>query len=193
MAQCFQCGAENQAQAQFCQACGWRLGSAGEPSPPPRTPRWHGGRRVVMTFLGVIAIIAIIFVIGMIYFIRHTSIVTSTKSGGRVESPFGVVTANNNPTGLARALGLQIFPGAVGEKGTQVQLASGSTIVSLNFRAAATPREVTNYYHIRYPDATVKAHGNTITLVQINLRDTMTIKASPAGDHTEIEVSDVQH
>ncbi|HEY7839458.1 MAG TPA: zinc ribbon domain-containing protein [Terriglobales bacterium] len=193
MARCPQCGAESGDQAQFCHACGRLLaGQERKAANVPPIHRRYGGRRVVVVFLAVIAVIGIIFVVGMVYFIRHTSIVTSTKNGGRVESPFGVVTASNDPAKLAHSLGVEIFPGAVGEKGAQAQLAS-SNIASLSFRTSAPAGEVINFYHIRYPDATLKTNGDQITLVQINLRDTLTIRASPLAGHTEIQISDVEH
>lgn len=192
MPQCLQCGSEVDEAAQFCARCGAPLGQISAPAPAPAPTRWHKGRHVVLAFLGAIVVIGLIFVVGVIYFIRHTTIVTSTKNGGRMESPFGVVTTNNDPAKLAKTLGLDIFPGAVGEKGAQAELAQNN-MVSLTFRTAAAPRAVINYYHVRYPDATVGRQGEQLSLVLVSLRDTLTIKARPASGHTEIEVSDIRH
>lgn len=193
MTQCGQCGADVAETAQFCPGCGLRLAPAAEAEaaePAPAT-RWRRGRRVVLTFLGVVAVIGLIFVVGMVYFIRHTTIVTSTKNGERVESPFGVVTTNNDPAKLAKSLGVALYPGAVGEKGAQADMPS-SVMVSLTFRTPDPPRAIIGFYHVRYPDATVKAQGKVLSLVQVGLRDTMTIKATPQPGHTEIEISDIR-
>jgi len=147
---------------------------------------------VVLIFLGIVAAAAILFGVGMVYFIRHTTIVTSTKNGGRVESPFGVVTTNNDPAKLAKTLGVEPFPGAVGEKGAQAEIGA-NTMVSLSFRTNAPPRQVIGFYHVRYPDAEVSAQGKQVTLVLVSLRDTLTIKARPESGHTEIEISDIRH
>ena len=197
---CSHCNAHLEPGMRFCPVCGQRLADAGaEPvaeseAEQARARRWHRGSRVVLMFLGGVLLLGAVFIAATVYFIRHTTIVTSSRSGGRVESPFGVVTASNDPAKLAHTLGLNIYPGAVGEHGAQAELAH-SMLISLTFRAPrATPREVIHFYHIRYPDAAVKQQGNQITLVQVGLRDTMTIKASPLpAGATEIAVSDIAH
>lgn len=167
----------------LCQEC---------TAPPSRPSRWHPGRRVVMGLLGTIAAVALIFVLAMVYFIRHTTIVTTGKDGSRVEAPSVTVTTNANPAQLAKQLGLEILPGATESKGAQAEM-NNSNIITVSFRTKETPRRVMGFYHVRYPDATVKAEGKGAVLVLVSLRDTLTIKAIPNGGATEVQVSDIQH
>ena len=189
MKSCPHCGEGVAEGSHFCPHCGLRLLPEAVSAPPARR---HRGRRVVLTFLLVVSLIGVIFVVGVVYFIRHTTIVSSSRAGGRVESPFGVVSSGNDPAKLARSLGVDVFPGAVGVKGAQADLVN-SQMVSLTFRTSATPHQVISFYHIRYPDSQVTSRGRQISLVQVNLRDTLTIRASPVSGHTEIFISDVSH
>ncbi|MGH9518759.1 MAG: hypothetical protein ACRD2D_03885 [Terriglobales bacterium] len=183
MGQCTHCGAEVETGAAVCPECA---------TPPPRHTRWYPGRRVVMGLLGTIAAVALIFVLAMVYFIRHTTIVTTGKNGSRVEAPSVTVTTDANPALLAKQLGLQMYPGATDAKGAQAEM-NNSTIITVSFRTKDSARRVIGFYHVRYPDATVKAEGKGAVLVLVSLRDTLTIKANPSGGVTEVQVSDIQH
>ena len=195
MPQCSQCGAEVDSASNFCSQCGLRLpaGEAAAELPDEQgSSRWRRGTRVVLTFLAVIATLAVIFVVFVVYFIRHTTIVTNSPS----EAPFGVFTQSNDPAKLAKSLGLDLYPGAKGEKSAQAELA-GATLVLMDFRTAASPRQVIEFYHQRYPDAAAQTKGTQLSLVQVSGSETMTIKATLAKDsatasHTEIEISDIR-
>lgn len=150
----------------------------------------HKGSRVVIALLATVVVCAAIFALAVVYFVRHTTVVTANRDGGRMEAPFGVITAGNQPQQLAKGLGLDLYPGAAGEKGAQAEM-QNSTMVTMTFRTPDPPNRVIEFYHVRYPDATVKRHGQQITLVQVSLRDTLTIKAYPQNGHTEIAVSDI--
>ncbi|HEY7856110.1 MAG TPA: zinc ribbon domain-containing protein [Terriglobales bacterium] len=200
MPQCSQCGSEVDSASNFCSQCGLRLpaGEAAAAAHPDEqgSSRWRRGTRVVLTFLAVIATLAVIFVVFVVYFIRHTTIVTNSPSGSRVEAPFGVFTQSNDPAKLAKSLGLDLYPGAKGEKSAQAELA-GATLVLMDFRTAASPRQVIEFYHQRYPDAAAQTKGTQLSLVQVSGSETMTIKAtlakdSTAASHTEIEISDIR-
>lgn len=193
MPACPQCGAETPESAHFCASCGLRTGAGAAADPelpagPP--PRW-GGRKVVLGFLIAVAVLALIFLVAMIYFIKNTTIVTSTQGNSRVESPIGVLATSNDPIKIAKGLGLDVYPGAAGEKSAQADL-NANSIASMLFRTPATPRQVIEFYHVRYPDATVKAEGKAYMLVQLNGRDTLTIKATPEKAGTEIEINDIR-
>lgn len=178
MEHCEQCGAEIEAGTR-CAACAM----------PP--PRWRG-RRVVVAFLAVVVALALAFFGLILYFIRHTTIVTSNPNSARVEAPFGVVTSNDKPAQLANTLGIDVYPGAIGVKGTQAELPT-ETIASMIFRTKAPPRYVIHFYHIRFPDAAVKLTAKESTLVQFSGRDTITIKAIPQQGMTQIEINDIRH
>lgn len=191
MNSCPHCGAPVGDGAGDCPACGLHL-SAPHPAPPaPTLGRWHPGRRVVIGFLLTVAAIALIFVLAMVYFIRHTTIVTTGKNGDRVEAPNATVTTNANAAALAHSLGVEPYPGARAESGAQAELAS-SIIVTFSYRTPDPPRKVIAFYHVRYPDATIKAEGKGMVLVLVSLRDTLTIKAVPQSGSTEISVSDIR-
>lgn len=193
--QCPQCEAELPARAQYCPTCGVRLAHTPVPPPLPEPRRRWAGRKFVIWFLVIAAAFAASFLGGVFYFIRHTTIVTASKNGGRVEAPFGVLSQSHDPAQLAHSLGLDPFPGATAVSGTQAEM-NHSIIVSIEYRSAARPRQIISYYHVRYPDASVRRTGNGLTLVQLNPRDTMTIAAEPESSHgrtTRILVSDIQH
>jgi len=193
MPACPQCGAEASESANFCLACGLRLSASaqaeGDALAAPRR-RW-GGRKVVLGFLVAVAVLALAFLAAMIYFIRNTTIVTSSKGNSRVESPIGVLATSNDPNKIAKSLGLDVYPGAVGKNSAQADL-NANSIASLLFHANATPRQVIEFYHVRYPDATVKPEGKAFVLVQMNGRDTLTVKATPEKSGTEIEINDIR-
>jgi hypothetical protein len=189
---CRHCQAEIPAGAQFCPGCGLRApAQEGAAEAAASRPAW-GGRKVVMWFLVAALILAAVFLVGVLYFIRHTTIVTTTKNGGRVESPFGVLSSSKNPEQLAHSLGLDVYPGATGPQGTQVDL-NNTIIVSLQFQSRDPGPRIISYYHVRYPDATVKADKDGLRLVQLNPRDTLTIEALTDSQGTRIRVSDIRH
>ncbi|HET9784777.1 MAG TPA: zinc ribbon domain-containing protein [Terriglobales bacterium] len=190
MNRCPQCQAEIPPGAQFCPACGLRVHGGTAPLAAHKRP-W-GGRKVVLWFLLAALILAAIFLAGVFYFIRHTTIVTTTKNGGRVESPFGVLSSSSNPAQLAHNLGLDIYPGATALQGTQVDL-NNSIIVSLQFESSDPAARIISFYHVRYPDAAVKATKDGLRLVQLNPRDTLTIEALPDSHGTRIRVNDIRH
>jgi hypothetical protein len=179
MAHCEQCGAE-MSEGRLCAACA-------QPAPS----KWPG-RRVVIGFLVIVAVLALLFLGAVLYFVRHTTIVTSNPNSARVEAPFGVVTSNNNPTQLAKSLGIDVYPGAQGIKATQAELAT-ETMASMLFHTPAAPRMVIHFYHVRFPDATVKLSPDGGTLVQFSGRDTITIKALQLKGTTQIEINDIRH
>lgn len=163
-----------------------------EAQPEHAPARWHPGRRVVLTFLGAVLILVAILALAMSYFIRHTTIVTSTQGGNRVESPAGALTTGNDPAQLAKSLGIDLFPGAVGEHSAQAQLPS-NTMASMQFHTAASPRQVISFYHERYPDATVKPLSNGgFSLVQLNGLDTLTVEATRENHLTHIAINDIR-
>ncbi|MGH9486544.1 MAG: hypothetical protein ACRD04_03005 [Terriglobales bacterium] len=190
--QCQQCEAEIPGTAQYCPACGVRLPQTPEPAPLPTPRRRWGGTQVVIWFLVIAVVMGVLFMLGVVYFIRHTAIVTTNKNGGRIEAPYGTLSHSRNPAQLARGLGLDLVPGAVGVSGTQADL-NHSVVVSIEFRSTAKPAAIMNFYHVRYPDASVQAEGAVETLVQLNPRDTMTIVAEPEPKGTRILVNDVRH
>src|SRR6185312_13755027 len=149
MPACPHCGAETPESAHFCASCGLRTGAGAAADPelpagPP--PRW-GGRNVVLGFLIAVAVLALIFLVAMIYFIKNTTIVTSTQGNSRVESPIGVLATSNDPIKIAKGLGLDVYPGAAGEKSAQADL-NANSIASMLFRTPATPRQVIEFYHV---------------------------------------------
>lgn len=178
MEHCEQCGVEIEAGTR-CAACAM----------PP--PKWRG-RRVVVTFLAIVVVLAAGFFGLVMYFVKHTTIVTSNPNGARVEAPFGVVTSDNNPAKLANTLGIDVYPGAIGVKATQAELKT-ETMASMLFRTKAPPRYVIHFYHVRFPDAAVKLTAKESTLVQFSGRDTITIKAMPLQGETQIEINDIRH
>ncbi|HVA62304.1 MAG TPA: zinc ribbon domain-containing protein [Terriglobales bacterium] len=194
MANCTQCGAAAADTAQFCPSCGLRLPRPAQPpvEEVPAPPRWHRGRRVVVGFLIAVVVLATAFVITVVYLIRNTTVVTTTKGGSRVEAPFGVVTTTNDPGKLAKSLAIDVYPGAVGEKSAQADLVTNN-MVSLQFHSNDAPRRVISFYHVRYPDATFKSlPGGGYSLVQLNGLDTLTIQATPEKGKTLITINDIK-
>ncbi|HUX66565.1 MAG TPA: zinc ribbon domain-containing protein [Terriglobales bacterium] len=193
MANCAQCGAEAADAAQFCPSCGLRLPRPAQPEAEEAAgPRWRRGRRVVVGFLATVVVLAAVFIVTVVYLIRHTTIVTSSKGGSRVEAPFGVVTTSNDPAKLAKSLAIDVYPGAVGERSAQADLVTNN-MVSLQFRSQDAPRRVISFYHVRYPDATFRAlPGGGYSLVQLNGLDTLTIQATPDKGATLLTINDIK-
>lgn len=191
--QCAQCAATIPASAHYCPECGTRLPGTPEPPPLPEpAPRWRG-RKVVIWLVVICVLVGGTFMLGVTYFVQHTMIVTTSKTGGRAEAPFGTLSSTKDPQKLAHSLGLQVYPGAIGVEGTEAQLPH-SVIVSIEFSSTADPAAIIHFYHIRYPDASVHLETNGRTLVQLNPRGTMTIEAERTGkSKTRILVSDVRH
>ncbi|MGH3185084.1 MAG: hypothetical protein ACRDOE_24700, partial [Streptosporangiaceae bacterium] len=86
----------------------------------------------MLTFIGAVLLLVAVLVVAMIYFVRHTTIVTSTQNGSRVESAAGAITTGNDPAQLAKSLGIDLFPGAVGEKSAQAELPA-NTMAAMQF------------------------------------------------------------
>ncbi|MGH9415166.1 MAG: zinc-ribbon domain-containing protein [Terriglobales bacterium] len=188
---CPHCAAELAPEAAFCSACGRRLSTTAPVA--PQAGHWYRGHRFVTGFLVLIATVGVAFVLGMIYFVHNTTIVTAGKNGSRIESPMGVVTTSRDPAKVAKQLGIELFPGAVGDNSAQALL-NANNMVSLAFHTSATPRQVIAFYHVRYPDATVKRlPKGGYGLVQLNPLDTMTIDATASHGKTRITISDLSN
>lgn len=186
---CPHCAAELVPEAAFCSTCGRRLSTTAPAAPGPL--HWYRGRRFVTGFLVLVAVVGAAFVVGMIYFVHTTTIVTAGKNGSRIESPMGVVTTSRDPAKVAEQLGIELYPGAVGDNSAQAQL-NANNMVALVFHTPATPRQVMEFYHVRYPDSTVKRlPKGGYGLVQLNPLDTMTIDAVADHGATRITISDL--
>jgi len=206
MAFCNACGANIEDGAGFCGKCGaaqlggTKLGSSSASSagtPTAGTPALRGNAlRPLLIAVGVILIIggvaiAALTVIGLR--IARQTHVRNRDGNTRVESPFGTVETTDNPTDLARQLGVDIYPNVRVRKGNAANInVAGVHTVAAEFESDDPPGKVADFYKGKFPNATVNvSEEDHYSIVSTQKNNLLTINIEPHGGGTWIKVANI--
>ena len=197
MAFCTGCGAQMDASASVCPACGKAHGGATAPAPAktaaaaPPAQKSGGALKVILLVLGglVLLFVVVIAVVvgGAVYFAKQTHVET-TPGGAKVETPYGTIeTTNEDSAKIAEKMGVEVYPGAKALPGGASVKLGGMSTASVMFESDDPPEKVADFYRKQFPNANVTSHsddGGTHIALMIGNREkwtTITIEGHDGG------------
>jgi hypothetical protein len=201
MAFCNSCGAPLTAGTKFCNNCGAAvsgppIGAPATPAPPAST----GGSNALKIFLiivGTLLLLGILAVItlGLItrHFITHNAHISQNGDKVKIETPFGTAETNKDPDVVARDLGVDVYPGAVTEKGSSATATFGGVhTAATNFTTSDSVDKVCAFYKEKFPNPMVSTSDqNRCTIVSNDQKNMISINIEGHGDSTRIQISNV--
>jgi zinc ribbon protein len=215
MAFCTSCGATLEGSAKFCTKCGAAIAGTAGPSPvaggglvaaaakpaaatapSPAAPASGGGALKVI--LLVVAIIIAVIVLGGavigfgVWRLASRSHVETGKNGSRIETPFGSVESNTDPTEALKKQGIDIYPGARPLPGSASVNFGGMNTLTAQFETPDSPDLVEAFYKARFPRSNVNVSDqNQRTIVFATSKGAMNIVIEPSGSMTRFVISNV--
>ncbi len=205
MAFCTACGAPMESSARFCTKCGAGAAGAGTPAAPARAAaatqmapvaRSTTGRNALSIALIVVVVVVALgalATIGTVFAVRkmaHKVRVEAGPNSAVVTTPFGSVTAND-PTIVAKQLGVEVYPGARGIKDSAVVAFGGMNVAAAKFESDDAPEKIMEFYQKRYPKADVRIIGSDNSMVFSTEQGMVTIKVHALGDGSLLEIARV--
>lgn len=214
MAFCTSCGATLEGSGKFCTKCGAAVAGAAAASPvaggglvaaaakpaaaapAPTAPPSEGGALKVI--LLVVAIIIGVIVLGGavigfgVWRLASRSHVEAGKNGARVETPFGTVESNTDPTSALRKMGIDVYPGARPLPGSAFVNFGGMSTVTAQFETPDSADLVEAFYKARFPRSNINVSDqNQRTIVFATNKGMMNIVIEPSGNMTRFTISNV--
>jgi hypothetical protein len=197
MAFCTACGAAMDNTARACPKCGANAAAMGSSTaPPPVTPaiRQPAGRNALSIVLIVVAVViafGILASVGTVIALKRMSHrVRTGPNSTSITTPFGSVTTDD-PEVVARQLGVDVYPGARGIKGSAAVGIGGMQVAAAKFESDAAPDKILDFYQRRYPKAAVRVVGADNSMVFSTDQGMVTIKVSSRGDGSLLEIARV--
>lgn len=201
MAFCNACGANLTPGAKFCNKCGVTVADtpAAAPAATPAPPASTGGSalRIILIVVGVIVVVGILGLVtlGVIarHFITHNVHVTQDGNKAKLETPFGTLETNKDPTAVARDLGVDIYPGAQIENNSSASTTFGSVhTIAASFDSSDSLDKVCAYYKSKFPNAMVStSDSNHCAIISNDQKNMITINVEVKGDGTKIQITNV--
>ena len=197
MAFCTACGAPMDNTAGVCPKCGANA-AASAPSAvsPPATSamRQPAGRNALSIVLIVVAVViafGILATVGTVFALKRMAHRVRTGPNSTViTTPFGSVTTDD-PAVVAQQLGVDVYPGARGIKGSATVGIGGMQVAAAKFESDAAPDKILEFYQRRYPKAAFRVVGANNSMVFSTDQGMVTIKVSSRGDGSLLEIARV--
>ena len=212
MAFCNACGQMLEAGTRFCGKCGAAQPGGSAPvaaatptpapaaptfgAPPAAQPQSNNAVKIVLIVVGVVVLLGILGASTVAFIgwkIAHSVRVHEKNGNARVETPFGTVETNNNPSEVAHNLGVDIYPGArvVKSGAANIQMGGMHTIAA-DFETDDSPDKVADYYKSKFTNANVTTGDNNhYTIVSTDKNNLITIAIEPKDDKTVIHIANV--
>ncbi len=207
MAFCNSCGATLNDGTKFCNKCGATVttapASAARPvavaPPPPAVATKSSGGGALKIILIIIAVIVGIGIIGLgsLGFIVHRAIKSShvhqDGDNVKVETPFGTVESNKDPSKAAADLGIDIYPGAEVQKNGAASATFGNIhTVSASFASSDPLDKVCAFYKEKFPGAmSTSSDTNRCSIVSNDQKNMVTIHIEANGDGSKFQITNV--
>ena len=213
MAFCTSCGATVEGAAKFCTKCGAAVpgaaapsavaggglvAAAAKPAPAPAASAPPSGGGALKVILLVVAIIIGVIVLGGavigfgVWRLASRSHVEAGKNGERVETPFGTVESNTDPTNALKKMGIDVYPGARPLPGSASVNFGGMSTVTAQFETPDSPDLVEAFYKARYPRSNINVSDQSQrTIVFTTSRGMMNIVIEPSGSMTRFTIANV--
>ncbi len=173
MAFCTSCGAQLDANAQFCVKCGSRqaAGTGGAaPAPAPAPASGGNALKIVLIVVAGVILLGVVGSVATMIFVGkrlHDAKVSVVEKGGEatVITPMGTVHTTKDPAKIAENLGVEIYPGAKAiEGGSEVQTMGMHTVTGV-FETSDPVDKVGDFYHAKYPKGMYTATDRDTSLI----------------------------
>ena len=204
MAFCNSCGSSMEAGAKFCPKCGTPAPAvaAGAATPAaaaaaPAAPAQSSSALKVI--LIVVAVLVGLFIMGagavgfVAWRIAHRTHVVSRNGEVKVETPFGSVESNENPSQAAISVGVELYPGATVAKGGSANMTIGNIhTATVQLETSDSPATVNEFYKAKFPNASVmSAQGDHYSIMSGDKNNMITINIEPQDGMTRITIAKV--
>ncbi|MBZ5627251.1 MAG: zinc ribbon domain-containing protein [Acidobacteriia bacterium] len=199
MAFCTACGATLDNAARLCPKCGAGVAaSAVSPAPAQAAPmvRQNASRNalsIVLIVLAVVVALGAMATVGTVFALKRMARRVRVEAGPNsavVTTPFGTITADE-PTAVAQQLGVEVYPGAHGIKGSAAVGFGGMQVAAAKFESDATPEKIIEFYRRKYPKAAFRVVGSDNSMVFSTDQGMVTIKVHARGDGSLLEIARV--
>lgn len=198
MAFCTACGAALNSAARVCPKCGAGVAPAAVPGPALAAPaaRPQPGRNalsIVLIILAAVIVLGALATIGTVIALKrmaHRVRVEAGPNSAVITTPFGSVTADD-PSVVAKQLGVEVYPGARGLKGSAAVGFGGMQVAAAKFESDATPEKIIEFYQRKYPKAALRVVGSDNSMVFSTDQGMVTIKVRARGDGSVLEIARV--
>lgn len=196
MAFCTSCGAQLDANAQFCVKCGTRqavgVGGGAAAAPAPAAGGSSALKIVLIVIVGVILLGVVGSVATMVFVGKklHDAKVSVVEKGGEatVVTPLGTVHTTKDAEKIAQDLGVEIYPGAKAIEGGSEVHAMGMHTVTGIFETSDSPDKVGEFYHQKYPKGIYTSTDNETSIVSGNKGAMITIHVKEEGGKTRLTI-----
>lgn len=197
MAFCTSCGAQLDANAQFCVKCGTRqaVGSGGGAATAPAAQPAGGSSalKIVLIVIVAVVLLGIVGSVASMVFVGkrlHDAKVSIVEKGGEatVVTPMGTVHTTKDPEKIAQNLGVDIYPGAKAITGGSEAQVMGMHNVTGVFETGDSVEKVGEFYHQRYPKGIYTQNDHEVSLVSGGKGAMVTITAVDEGGKTKITI-----
>ncbi len=204
MAFCNSCGANLPDGTKFCNKCGAAVTGAppamaapmGTPVATTPTKGGGGALKIILIILGIIVLIAILAMVTcgvVIHRIANKARVQQDGDNVKVETPFGKIESNKDPSKAAADLGIDIYPGAEVQKEGASSATFGSIhTVTANFTSSDSLDKVCAFYKEKFPNAMASSSDQShCTIVSNDNKNMVTINVESTGDGSKFQVTNV--
>jgi hypothetical protein len=197
MAFCTACGAGMDNIARVCPKCGANAAasapSAASPGATPamRQPAGRNALSIVLIVVAVVIAFGILATVGTVFALKRMAHrVRIGPNSTSITTPFGSVTTDD-PAVVAKQLGVDVYPGARGIKGSATVGIGGMQVAAAKFESDAAPDKILEFYQRRYPKAALRVIGANNSMVFSTDQGMVTIKVSSRGDGSLLEIARV--
>jgi hypothetical protein len=211
---CNSCGATLVEGTRFCSKCGAAILSSAPaapgaataatgsvppaPLPVPAQSSGGGAMKTILIIVAVIVVVGFLFIAAAgfaAWHFAHRSHIRQEGDNVKVETPFGTVESTKDPEEAARALGVDLYPGAeILKEGANSATFGGVHTATIKSETTDSLDKVSSFYKARFPNATVAAcDAHQCTIVSNEAKNVTTINLRAAGDKTTILISSVTH
>ncbi len=197
MAFCTSCGAQLDANAQFCVKCGTRqavgTGGGAAAAPAAKPAGGSGALKIVLIVIVAVILLGVVGSVATMVFVGkrlHDAKVSIVEKGGEatVVTPMGTVHTTKDPEKIAQNLGVDIYPGAKAITGGSEAQVMGMHNVTGVFETGDPVEKVGEFYHQKYPKGIYTQNDREVSLVSGGKGAMVTITAVDEGGKTKITI-----
>jgi hypothetical protein len=204
MAFCNSCGANVAPGIKFCNKCGAAV-AAPSPAPgaapvstAPTQGSGSGVLKVILIVVGIFVILGVLAVSTVAFIGWRVARNLHVKQEGdhvKIESPFGSMETPKNPEDAARAVGVDVYPGAqVQKNGAATFTLGGIHTASAMFISSDSVDQVSAFYKAKFPNATVTTSDQDhCTIIAQDQKHMTTINIQADNGQTKIQITHVTH
>lgn len=199
---CNSCGTKLERDAVFCPKCGAgqtavTTGIVGAtPTPAASAERSIAHQRVLVAAAAalVVGVLTLVVLIAFALHVAHMTRVNKRDRNVRIESPFGRVESTNNPSDIAREVGIDLYPNARLLKSNAANVnVAGMHTVAAEFETDDPADKVADFYKGKLPNANLNvSEGDHYDIVSTGSNNLVTIKIEPHEGKTLIKVANVR-